>query len=479
MADDATPEGGGLIDIQFSPCGAQRIKSLADEDGLAAEAQREADDDMKAFELPQECCICYETFTDDEDLKAMPCVAQHCPSVYHESCIKAWLAKDGSCPLCRRYYPEFAPPTRAPAADLDIDNTGLLDILAHAVLWGDGHSLLDPPLLEGNDLRRSPQERWLPARELMSRIREQQAAQQALLFAAAGLAPDSDDESERQESHSGSRLSSHGSANRPSSREYVLARSGASTRSLTSMSDRDHALAFFGRPSSSASSRQRYRPASHGDQEEDEEDLQQQRLHHRMTRNAQSLRALQSRSGGSSRSGSVPLQFHHERPEYLEDLRPLHTLVRAGQAESRRRQVAAAVANPGNDVVREELQRWLPAVRTRSSGAVSRRQQALGGRAALSASTGMLQESASNPRQRLPSTTAVVRSSNVAEQRSSTSQSWWSGGPFGLRQSRQAAATRCPADAENTRPASIASQRASSSAGFVARVRAIAGSFRS
>lgn len=46
-----------------------------------------------------ECSICYSSIEDDA--VALPCSAHGCRSFFHGTCIKPWLQKNPSCPLCR------------------------------------------------------------------------------------------------------------------------------------------------------------------------------------------------------------------------------------------------------------------------------------------------------------------------------------------------------------------------------------------
>eukprot|EP00927_Polykrikos_kofoidii_P037120 TRINITY_DN31298_c0_g1_i2.p1 TRINITY_DN31298_c0_g1~~TRINITY_DN31298_c0_g1_i2.p1 ORF type:complete len:429 (+),score=46.47 TRINITY_DN31298_c0_g1_i2:136-1422(+) len=117
-------------------------------------------------ERPTECPICYEVFVEDDDLRALPCSSSLCPSIYHASCIQEWLAKDASCPLCRRDFPGLRPSRPSDTTS----ETDLLEALAGALIW-DSTPLFDPPPI-ANRLRARPRELWLPARELGRRHRD-------------------------------------------------------------------------------------------------------------------------------------------------------------------------------------------------------------------------------------------------------------------------------------------------------------------
>ena len=53
-------------------------------------------------EVGMKCSICFDCYATDEVVVAMPCSASH---VFHERCVKEWLARDDSCPLCRSSLP--------------------------------------------------------------------------------------------------------------------------------------------------------------------------------------------------------------------------------------------------------------------------------------------------------------------------------------------------------------------------------------
>ncbi|KAJ9670721.1 hypothetical protein PVL29_026945 [Vitis rotundifolia] len=43
------------------------------------------------------CCICQEEYADDEDVGKLDCGHE-----YHVACIKEWLSKKNSCPICKK-----------------------------------------------------------------------------------------------------------------------------------------------------------------------------------------------------------------------------------------------------------------------------------------------------------------------------------------------------------------------------------------
>lgn len=47
----------------------------------------------------QDCSICLEGFVEHENVTNLPCDLKHC---FHTECIKKWLEKQNSCPLCQR-----------------------------------------------------------------------------------------------------------------------------------------------------------------------------------------------------------------------------------------------------------------------------------------------------------------------------------------------------------------------------------------
>lgn len=50
---------------------------------------------------PEECVICCQRFEDGDLLKALPCSTLAAPHAFHTDCVRPWLARDRSCPLCR------------------------------------------------------------------------------------------------------------------------------------------------------------------------------------------------------------------------------------------------------------------------------------------------------------------------------------------------------------------------------------------
>ena len=46
--------------------------------------------------LNKECCICLEDFNNNEKI-----IALNCGHNFHKKCIKKWLVRKNSCPLCQ------------------------------------------------------------------------------------------------------------------------------------------------------------------------------------------------------------------------------------------------------------------------------------------------------------------------------------------------------------------------------------------
>jgi len=55
-----------------------------------------------ADEVAQKCSICFDDFVEEDTVVSMPCSSRH---VFHERCVKEWLSRDDSCPLCRSSLP--------------------------------------------------------------------------------------------------------------------------------------------------------------------------------------------------------------------------------------------------------------------------------------------------------------------------------------------------------------------------------------
>jgi hypothetical protein len=46
--------------------------------------------------LLQVCCICLSKFSNDEDLRELPCA-----HIFHMECVDKWLQINALCPLCK------------------------------------------------------------------------------------------------------------------------------------------------------------------------------------------------------------------------------------------------------------------------------------------------------------------------------------------------------------------------------------------
>lgn len=55
-----------------------------------------------ADEVGQKCSICFDDFVEEDTVVSMPCSSRH---IFHERCVKEWLSRDDSCPLCRSSLP--------------------------------------------------------------------------------------------------------------------------------------------------------------------------------------------------------------------------------------------------------------------------------------------------------------------------------------------------------------------------------------
>ena len=50
----------------------------------------------KLSEDKKECVICYETFKNGDSIISLPCI-----HIFHDDCIKSWLKKSKTCPICK------------------------------------------------------------------------------------------------------------------------------------------------------------------------------------------------------------------------------------------------------------------------------------------------------------------------------------------------------------------------------------------
>ncbi|KAM7264812.1 hypothetical protein ACFE04_002495 [Oxalis oulophora] len=51
-----------------------------------------------AISIPVDCLVCLMPFEKEDDVRLLP----KCEHVFHPQCIKTWLLKNKTCPLCRR-----------------------------------------------------------------------------------------------------------------------------------------------------------------------------------------------------------------------------------------------------------------------------------------------------------------------------------------------------------------------------------------
>lgn len=59
---------------------------------------------------PLECSICCEML-ESREVVALPCETRGCGSYFHAECIRPWLERNPSCPLCRDALPQLVRPT--------------------------------------------------------------------------------------------------------------------------------------------------------------------------------------------------------------------------------------------------------------------------------------------------------------------------------------------------------------------------------
>ena len=90
-------ESKGLSDVEFKRLLTTTVVGLADQAYL-----------HKA-EPPQQCSVCLLDFQPTDTLTQLPCNWRH---VFHRHCIRGWLARQSTCPLCRSTC--RLPPPRKP-----------------------------------------------------------------------------------------------------------------------------------------------------------------------------------------------------------------------------------------------------------------------------------------------------------------------------------------------------------------------------
>merc|ERR1719356_1823079 len=56
--------------------------------------------DAKLIPKDHECSICYAPVVVG-DAYSLPCCKRGCPSVFHGGCIRPWIEREPTCPLCR------------------------------------------------------------------------------------------------------------------------------------------------------------------------------------------------------------------------------------------------------------------------------------------------------------------------------------------------------------------------------------------
>merc|ERR1719195_2259124 len=74
---------------------AQRGTTLQDHPAML-EHQAVVHYDPEAFGDQAECCICAAAFDDVSEIRRA-----HCGHCFHSECLRSWLARSSTCPLCR------------------------------------------------------------------------------------------------------------------------------------------------------------------------------------------------------------------------------------------------------------------------------------------------------------------------------------------------------------------------------------------
>merc|ERR1712003_416125 len=66
-----------------------------------------------------ECAICFQVLNADKI--PLPCTKRGCASLFHSACIRPWLERNPSCPLCRSDMQQLVRPVTPKQMGTDAD----------------------------------------------------------------------------------------------------------------------------------------------------------------------------------------------------------------------------------------------------------------------------------------------------------------------------------------------------------------------
>lgn len=95
----------GDTEVTVEPAVLSKLKPIVRqlEEEPYDEEEDEACDVAASSSTCDSCGICLQPFTPGEELTALPCATDLCPSVWHAECVRKWLCQGHAptCPLCR------------------------------------------------------------------------------------------------------------------------------------------------------------------------------------------------------------------------------------------------------------------------------------------------------------------------------------------------------------------------------------------
>ncbi|CAE7269594.1 znrf3 [Symbiodinium natans] len=93
----------GDAEVTVEPAVLSKLKIARQLEEDSAADEEEAGDVAASSSTCDSCGICLQPFSQGEELTALPCATDLCPSVWHAECVRKWLCQGHTptCPLCR------------------------------------------------------------------------------------------------------------------------------------------------------------------------------------------------------------------------------------------------------------------------------------------------------------------------------------------------------------------------------------------